>query len=1459
MSSLVLGDMNHKLDSLEDELICQNETSLKKIITDFGLCDFFLCSERKLSMEDKRRIKRQNQILCENESGNTFFPKIIGHRPSRIDGCFVSVSLVNNMSKKISFLTHELPCADHKTLHVNFTWSLAGLSADGMKQKFFFRNSLLSEKHFVKKIKNSICEVVIQEYRHLGGLLPEAMLRKIDTQSIENILFDRIKNDKCDFSAVDVIYKIFEKIEHAQNEFLKRRNIKENCEEIQMIENLKTLENIKNPTRNQQRRRVATSKSLCDFQQRRLKRRARDSCISYNVLGESGTKFFLRSRTQRRRDAWVRILQDADGNIITDSDQIESYFVTHFKRILSTPDPFSPDLFYEFIEPCKEKFRKISDSDKKMLSGPITLGELKVAVSGIRSQACSGPDGVSGDLLRMLHSFCPRLLLKMVDSELLKGLCAEKKICERNLIFLPKNNGQITIKAHRPISLLNSAYKLGDSCIVQRLTTGLENAKVLPPCMSAYRKSHSISDANLSLQTFIENAQHSGQKMIIFSFDIQGAFDNCSQKLSVECMRLLNFNEDLATAFLKLPIGAVANICVNMAEGKFPGVPVDGGTPQGQKSSSYKYSLCMLALLNRLNASDLDLFRFELSARKSGTILNLYTEMRWKEENKKGKITQEFKKRIKEEWQVLEKNTKILKTAEVNRKCRSKGTVTTIEDVESTLNYSDDGNLMLRYESIETILRTLEIFEKFGEFSGLRINTAKTRIVSINFELTEDDKLVLTQKGFCRDMICDANQSFRFLGFDFLPNDLKKGASDRLEQIASEMKRIASAFPEKTTLKGRKTVCSSLMLSKLSSIINTFEFSEKEFKGVQRVVNHFCHKKKIVAGAMKHLSYAKGGIQIPYYYVRHLVARTSLLKKLHYLLSEGQTLPLWGEVVCRCLKYIGFKAPIMLLKSMAISDLKFVVQKLEEMGFRSLAGIFRSALTLSTIHENRRSWGKSGQSGNKKSKENAKTGNEKNDVQTCLFFRRSIDGNILNPPTVGRVDRYGRFTNVPDPPSHRSQQIIGSAFDDDLDQRNKKSLLSILNDLREGGGRCSAFEMSARNPDVFIWIVNSLSSPTCLLDENDQPAKNNKIETICNMSSRHMHIYEEMIRKAKILCRNQAKVFGSGSPIHVGNPFSTWISACTKKSNSASIYFQTITALYQNVKSTTIKKLEKIGVRGHLTNDRIGKSLKRVVSGYNTFRMEKASLEFSLGAIRWARDIARIQKSMIKPCHICGIHEYLEAKDGQYIVRNPYKHLLFECTPAKFLSQYVDILLTRVSRNRIKITLELLILNELPYQIVKDCNKETLKVIFTILNVFRTSLYSIYYKRQWCLNGKIILEIFNWNLGLAKAVCKERMSGAMENVGIPTLSFHRFISYQRIHSAVMNEMKNLRKIDNLFIREHRIKVDNTNSITTQRRASKNKKPKKMLSKQKKQILILECLKQIPKKKFTKCGQLELVM
>ena len=84
-------------------------------------------------------------------------------------------------------------------------------------------------------------------------------------------------------------------------------------------------------------------------------------------------------------------------------------------------------------------------------------------------------------------------------------------------------------------------------------------------------------------------------------------------------------------------------------------------------------------------------------------------------------------------------------------------------------------------------------------------------------------------------------------------------------------------------------------------------------------------------------------------------------------------------------------------------------------------------------------------------------------------------------------------------------------------------------------------------------------------------------------------------------------------------------------------------------------------------------------------------------------------------------------------------------------------------------------------------------------------------------------------------------------------------SYQRLHARVMYEMKDLRKLDNFFIWEHRLKTDDSYSTTTQRLSSQtNKKPKRELSKQKRQILIFKCLKQIPKKKFAKSGEIELV-
>ena len=210
----------------------------------------------------------------------------------------------------------------------------------------------------------------------------------------------------------------------------------------------------------------------------------------------------------------------------------------------------------------------------------------------IKFKSAPGVDGVTGRLFTFLHSYCPRLICHAINSEIYKGKCADKMIMTKRLIFIKKPGVQkITIKRFRPISLLNNFLKVGDACIVNRLIAGLENAKILPSYMSAYRSGHSTIDAILSLQTFINNADHSGRRLVILSWDVSQAFDKCSRLMVQECLKILGFSDLLIESISKLPTGALARICVNLSESRFSAIPASNACPQGQASSSHQLSL----------------------------------------------------------------------------------------------------------------------------------------------------------------------------------------------------------------------------------------------------------------------------------------------------------------------------------------------------------------------------------------------------------------------------------------------------------------------------------------------------------------------------------------------------------------------------------------------------------------------------------------------------------------------------------------------------------------------------------------------------------------------------------------------------------------------------------------------------------------------------------------------------
>ena len=161
----------------------------------------------------------------------------------------------------------------------------------------------------------------------------------------------------------------------------------------------------------------------------------------------------------------------------------------------------------------------------------------------------------------------------------------------------------------------------------------------------------------------------------------------------------------------------------------------------------------------------------------------------------------------------------------------------------------------------------------------------------MGFSLSELERNRLIEEGFSPDMISTGDKPFKFLGCQIKPSFLRDGAVCRLSELCDDMQEIANAFnDEKTTLKGRRLVCQTLLLSRLqSAIITAFELKESDMKRIKKkIIDSFVHRKRYLRGSGNTFLF-----QPPKYFEKYLVARTSLLKGIFTKISNQQTIPVF--------------------------------------------------------------------------------------------------------------------------------------------------------------------------------------------------------------------------------------------------------------------------------------------------------------------------------------------------------------------------------------------------------------------------------------------------------------------------------------------------------------------------------------------------------------------------------------
>lgn len=159
-----------------------------------------------------------------------------------------------------------------------------------------------------------------------------------------------------------------------------------------------------------------------------------------------------------------------------------------------------------------------------------TEAELVNATSSLKTGKAPGPDGIPGEVLRLMARHRPRVLLDMYNQCLKTGTFSKRWKTAR-LVLLSKGKGDPDDpSSYRPLSLLDTTGKLYELLLRPRLTEAIETAGGLSECQHGFRRGRStIGAIRQVIETFrkTDEACHAARPFVtLVTLDVRNAFNS---------------------------------------------------------------------------------------------------------------------------------------------------------------------------------------------------------------------------------------------------------------------------------------------------------------------------------------------------------------------------------------------------------------------------------------------------------------------------------------------------------------------------------------------------------------------------------------------------------------------------------------------------------------------------------------------------------------------------------------------------------------------------------------------------------------------------------------------------------------------------------------------------------------------------------------------------------------------
>jgi exonuclease III len=441
---------------------------------------------------------------------------------SRIDRIYVPI-LIENIGGTLEILPTIQHVSDHAGVTLHFT-----NEKHKKQQTFFFNKGLLKNEETKKELLATWRQVLDDDNIGTWNDKIVAANHAIKSKSVELTKSQRHKWK-------DTYQAQFDDINAAESELQQNWGSAEAREQLSKAQ-----------------------AALHEVRQQKFQNQESAILSKWARVGGRCTKEFFEYHTGFKRPAPITQMLDGE-RVISNPTEIEQHVLSFYEQLYTMDEEVENNVAAR--EDCFSFIvQTVTEEQNKELLRPLVMEEVTEAVKQLPGGKAPGADTIPAEFYQELWEDLEFDIFNFVAEAINQAhISAELNI--NKIALLPKTADRLRIQNYRPISLLNTLYKVVAKVYANRMKPLLHHW--ILPSQTGFVPNRCILDNIFLAFEAIEWTQENNQDLSMLLLDFEKAYDRVNWTFLRQTMEKMGFEDQWITQVMSLNLNASASILVN--------------------------------------------------------------------------------------------------------------------------------------------------------------------------------------------------------------------------------------------------------------------------------------------------------------------------------------------------------------------------------------------------------------------------------------------------------------------------------------------------------------------------------------------------------------------------------------------------------------------------------------------------------------------------------------------------------------------------------------------------------------------------------------------------------------------------------------------------------------------------------------------------------------------------------